>query len=58
MTAAAWPLPEQELGMHRLNLIFTFFLQVFFNESSDTGPHIDQLGGATSDNGPRIDPLG
>jgi hypothetical protein len=44
--------------MGRLHLIFTFFLQVFFNEANDTGPHIDPWGGATSDEGPRIDPLG
>jgi hypothetical protein len=44
--------------MRRLNLIFTFFLQVFFNEAGDTGPHIDPLGGATADEGPVIDPWG
>jgi hypothetical protein len=58
MTAAAWPLPEQEPDMSRLHLIFTFFLQFFFNETADNGPHIDPWGGATSDNGPHIGPWG
>ena len=44
--------------MRRVYLIFTFFLQVFFNEADDTGPKIDPWGGATSDEGPHIDPLG
>jgi hypothetical protein len=44
--------------MRRLHIIFTLFLQFFFNESVENGPNIDPLGGATSDNGPHIDPLG
>jgi hypothetical protein len=58
MTAAAWQLPEQEPDMRGLHLIFTFFLQVFFNETAENGPHIDPLGGATADEGPNIDPWG
>jgi hypothetical protein len=30
--------------MRRLYLIFTSFLQVFFNEAGDTGPKIDPWG--------------
>jgi hypothetical protein len=58
MKAAAWPLPEQEPVMRLLYLTLSFFLQVFSNQASDTGPDIDPLGGATPDNGPYIDPLG
>jgi hypothetical protein len=58
MKAAAWLLPEQEPVMRRAYLIFTFFLQVFFNEADDTGPKIDPWGGATSNEGPHIDPWG
>jgi hypothetical protein len=58
MKAAAWQLPEQEPDMRGLHLIFTFFLQVFFNEADDTGPKIDPLGGASTDTGPHIDPWG
>ena len=44
--------------MRLLYLTLSFFLQVFFNQASDTGPHIDPWGGATSDEGPSVDPWG
>ena len=58
MTAAAWPIPEQEPGMRRLYLTLTFFLQVFFNETTDNGPWIDPWGAPAPDEGPDIDPWG
>jgi hypothetical protein len=44
--------------MRRLHLIFTSFLQIFFNEAVANGSRIDPWGGATSDEGPSIDPWG
>jgi hypothetical protein len=58
LKAAAWSLLEQELVMRRLYLTFTFFLQIFFNETVDTGPYIDPWGRTMADEGPVIDPWG
>jgi hypothetical protein len=44
--------------MRRLYLTFTFFLQIFFNETVDTGPYIDPWGRTMADEGPVIDPWG